>query len=153
MEKKKYHQTWGNMTYNKLFYQVTLNVWQFARSSFPSLKQFPTNWSDMVKFLENYKPRIYYKKIIWMPPNSNTIKCNTDGAIKGNPGKSSHAYCLRDREENLIYAQAEEIPDTTNVEAEAVTIKETIYHCTRRGFSRVTIETDSLLLKNILQGN
>ncbi|KAK6786457.1 hypothetical protein RDI58_014982 [Solanum bulbocastanum] len=68
-------------------------------------------------------------------------------------GKSSYAYCLRDREGNLIFAQADEIPETTNVEAETVAIKEAIYHCTTRGFPRVTIKTDSLLLKNILEGN
>ncbi|KAK6784161.1 hypothetical protein RDI58_017615 [Solanum bulbocastanum] len=27
--------------------KVSLNVWQFAMTSFPSLKQFPTNWLDM----------------------------------------------------------------------------------------------------------
>ncbi|KAK6796151.1 hypothetical protein RDI58_003852 [Solanum bulbocastanum] len=47
----------------------------------------------------------------WMPRNANNIKCNTDGASKGNPGKSSYAYCLRDQECNLIYAQAEEISE------------------------------------------
>lgn len=32
-------------------------------------------------------------------------------------------------------------------------IKEAIYHCVNRGYTRVTIEIDSLLLKNILQEN
>ncbi|KAH0669763.1 hypothetical protein KY285_023916 [Solanum tuberosum] len=90
--------------------------------------------------------------ISWKPPNANNIKCNIDGASKGNSGKSSYVYCLRDQKGYLIYAQAEEISETTNVEAEAVAIKEGIHHCVGRGYSRVTIETNSLLLKNILQG-
>ncbi|KAG5570646.1 hypothetical protein H5410_060412 [Solanum commersonii] len=37
------------------------------------------------------------------------VKCNTNGVSKGNPGPSTYGLCLRDRNENLIYAEAQSI--------------------------------------------
>lgn len=90
------HKLQQIMTYNRVVYQVTLNVWQFAMTIFPTLKQFPTNWSDMIKFSEDTSQRFTTKRSVGSPQMQITIniKCNTDGASKGNPGKRSYAYCL-----------------------------------------------------------
>ncbi|KAH0669446.1 hypothetical protein KY289_023939 [Solanum tuberosum] len=46
------------------------------------------------------------------------VKCNTDGARKGNSGESFYGFCVRDRNGNLLYAEAQNIRITTNMEAE-----------------------------------
>ncbi|XP_070042708.1 uncharacterized protein [Nicotiana tomentosiformis] len=62
------------------------------------------------------------------------IKCNTDGACRGN-GRASYAFFIRDGIGDLLYAQAEEIHDATNNVAE---------------LPPCVIETDSLLMKRVL---
>lgn len=57
---------------------------------------------------------------------------------------------LRNHDGDIVYAQGEEINETTNMEAEAITIREAIYHCIAIGIMWIDIETDSLVLVKIL---
>nr|XP_033512782.1 uncharacterized protein LOC117277459 [Nicotiana tomentosiformis] len=68
-------------------------------------------------------------KVIWEFPNEGWIKVNTDGASRGNPGRSSIGYVLRDEEGDVIYALGREIPPVTNNEAEALAILEALRYC------------------------
>lgn len=60
-----------------------------------------------------------------MPPPG-WIKCNIDGAYRGNLGRSSYAFCIRDEHGDLIYAQTFEIPNDSNNEVKAKAILEAI---------------------------
>ncbi|KAH0715454.1 hypothetical protein KY284_008359 [Solanum tuberosum] len=75
-------------------------------------------WSEMVEVLQNYKPTLHYHLASWKPPSEGWITCNTDGASKGNPGKSAYGYCIRDGNGDLIYAEAHNIGEATNMEVE-----------------------------------
>lgn len=44
------------------------------------------------------------------------------------------------------------IHDTTNNEAEALAILEALKYCEEKGFNRIILQTDSLLLKNAIEG-
>lgn len=90
------------------------------------------------------------KKTTWNP-STKGIKCNTDGASRGNLGRS-FGFCLRNTDGDLIYAQTEAIHKGTNIEAEATTIKKAITHCVAVNTEHICLETDSLLMKNILDG-
>lgn len=65
--------------------------------------------------------------------------------IKGNPGRSTYGFCLRECTGDLVYAQGEEIQESTNLEAEAIAIREAITHCITVGMNQVCLETDSLI--------
>ncbi|XP_059306289.1 uncharacterized protein LOC132057691 [Lycium ferocissimum] len=48
----------------------------------------------------------YSRLVKWLTPNNRKLKCNTDGASRGNPGRSSYAFCIRNHMGGLIYAQS-----------------------------------------------
>ncbi|KAK4731693.1 hypothetical protein R3W88_024681 [Solanum pinnatisectum] len=106
----------------------------------------------MVDYLEKYKPKLYYMAVRWKPSEHDKLKCNTDGASKGNSRKSSYDLCIRNHDVDLVYVQGEEINETTNMEVEAIAIREAIYHCTAIGITWIDIETNSLVLVKILLG-
>ena len=40
----------------------------------------------------------------WLKPPANSIKLNSDGASKGNPGPAGGGFILRDHTGNMVYA-------------------------------------------------
>ncbi|MEX7539411.1 ribonuclease H family protein, partial [Providencia rettgeri] len=81
------------------------------------------------------------------------IKVNTDGASRGNPGRSSWAFCVRDERRDVIQVQARKIEDiqSTNTEAEALAILQALRYLKDNQWDQIRIEIDSLLLKNSIQ--
>jgi len=57
------------------------------------------------------------------------MKCNTDGASRGNSGSSAYGFCLRNNHGDIIYVAAENIGITMNVEVELRAILEAIKYC------------------------
>ncbi|PHT39643.1 Superoxide dismutase [Mn], mitochondrial [Capsicum baccatum] len=84
-------------------------------------------------------------------PENGIIKCNTDGACRGNPGTGAYGFCLRNREGDLVYAQGEDIGITTNVIAKMREIQEIIKYYRENNIRRVKIESDSLLIVRVLK--
>lgn len=41
-------------------------------------------------------------KVIWEFPQQGWVKYNTDGASRGNPGISSYAFCIRNKQGDLL---------------------------------------------------
>ncbi|KAH0635770.1 hypothetical protein KY289_035685 [Solanum tuberosum] len=81
-----------------------------------------------------------------------SFKCNFDGASKGNPGLSSRPFCIRNREENLIYAEIRRLFDGSNLVAEVVALRLGLEFCVQHNLLPVILEIESLSLKNILDG-
>ncbi|KAH0661632.1 hypothetical protein KY284_026563 [Solanum tuberosum] len=77
----------------------------------------------MVDNLQNYEATLHYQVVRWMKPQEGWVTCNTDGASKGNPGKSAYGYCIRDKDGDLIYAEAHNIGVATNMEAEVTAVE------------------------------
>ncbi|XP_060190777.1 uncharacterized protein LOC132620077 [Lycium barbarum] len=77
-----------------------------------------------IENLQRYSPKIRVTPVTWRTLDIGWIKVNTDGASRGNPGRSSWAFCVRDERGDVIQAQAREIEDlqSTNTEAEALAI-------------------------------
>lgn len=111
------------------------------------------NWSFILNELNNYRVRYSFKIVRWIPPPNNWLKCNTDGASRGNPGPSSAAFCIRDHEGNLVVAKGFRLPDTTNLIAEARAIRESLQYCKENGLEQIIIESDSLAMIQFLEGN
>ncbi|XP_060194967.1 uncharacterized protein LOC132624163 [Lycium barbarum] len=91
-------------------------------------------------------------QVNWRPPDRGWIKCNTDGAARGNPGRGSWGFCLRNENGDLIAAKAKELtnPASTNTQAEAMAILQAIKYVEEKQFQQILIETDSLLLMNCI---
>ncbi|PHT79091.1 hypothetical protein T459_17143 [Capsicum annuum] len=75
-------------------------------------------WEDMIQYVNTYRPKIHYLLVKWELPENGGVKCNTDGACRGNLGIEAYGFCLRNVEGDLLYAQGENIGHTTNVIAE-----------------------------------
>lgn len=86
------------------------------------------------------------------PPERGCIKCNTNGASRGNPGRSSWSFCVRNHSGNIIHAQAQEMEDTnsTNTQAEAMAILQALKFINNTQSTQVIIETDSVLLEKVI---
>ncbi|XP_049396567.1 uncharacterized protein LOC125860610 [Solanum stenotomum] len=141
------------VTYNNMYYQCQLILYQLVRTKFPWIKEMPYHWQQMVETLQNYKPTLHYQVVRWTKPSDGWVTCNTDGASKGNPGISSYEYCIRDRNGDLIYAKAHRISETTNMEAEVTAVWKALHFCLAKDLKQVKLETDSLALKNMINGS
>lgn len=103
--------------------------------------------------VSNYIPKLFYAKIVWEFSQTGRLKCNTDGASKGNPGNCVYSFCLRNEKGDLAYAQAQEIHNTTNIEAETKVILEATKYCRESSLLNVQIETDSLSIMKMIISN
>ncbi|XP_070034169.1 uncharacterized protein [Nicotiana tomentosiformis] len=109
-------------------------------------------WQDLLSMMENYTTRLKYQKVIWEQPMESWLKVNTDGASKGNPGRSAIGLCVTDEEGEIIYVVGREIAEGTNTEVEAIAIVESLKNCRLQNYTHIWLEPDSLLLKNIIEG-
>lgn len=71
-------------------------------------------------------------------------------ASRGNPGRSSIGFCLRNEEGDLVYACGKEIQEVTNTQAETRAILEALKHCLTNEMNNIWVETDSMLLKKVI---
>ncbi|KAK4721760.1 hypothetical protein R3W88_011993 [Solanum pinnatisectum] len=104
-------------TFNRMSYQCHLIIFQLIKVKFPWIKAVPHQWRDMVEKLQIYKPTLYFHIVSWKLPEEGWVKCNTDGASRGNPGLSTYGFCIRNSDEDLIYAESQNIGVATNMEA------------------------------------
>jgi len=142
----------GNTTLSGMVVQVQDMVRKLVKTLYPWIHLESNLWPDIVMKLKWYTPKLHYHSVLWKPPDTHRLKCNTDGASKGNPGLSSYGFCLRNSHGNLIYARAAGVGTTTNTEAEAVAIHEALEYCWENRLREVIIETDSLCLMKMIRG-
>jgi len=116
------------------------------------MQNVPHKWPELIQKLEKYTPDLKVTKVIWELPNEGWIKVNTDGASREDSGRSSIGYVMRDEQGDIIYALGKEITHGTNNEAEAVAILEAMRHCVDNRLANVMLQTDSMLMKNVLEG-
>nr|XP_033509856.1 uncharacterized protein LOC117274635 [Nicotiana tomentosiformis] len=100
---------------------------------------------------QNYTPKLKLEKVIWEFPLEGWIKVNNDGSCRGNPGRSSIGFCLRDEAGDLKYAIGREIIEGSNNEAEAMAIVEVLRLCKAMNYTQIWLQIDSMLLKNIIE--
>ncbi|XP_075080475.1 uncharacterized protein LOC107786790 [Nicotiana tabacum] len=136
---------------SRVIYQVSNKLQSLIKLRKPGL-HVPHKWQDMLLVLENYTPKLKFEKVLWEFPLEGWIKANTDGASRGNPGRSSIGVCLRDEYGDVQYVAGREINEGSNNEAEAEAMVEALRICRSLNYSNIWLQTDSLLLKNIIDG-
>jgi ribonuclease HI len=115
-----------------------------SKASFSSIVDFT--------FLKHFKINIHHpkapviKEIIWNPPLINWIKCNIDGASKGNPGIASCAGVFRNFTADFICGFAEPLGIATSYFAELCGAMRAVELAHQRNWLNLWIETDSTLV-------
>ncbi|KAK6784166.1 hypothetical protein RDI58_017620 [Solanum bulbocastanum] len=127
-------------------------VHQVIRVLYPWLRIQEHKWVDLISTLGKYKPKLHHHIVKWELPMTGSLKCNTDGATKGNPGPSFYGFCIRDHKGDLCYAQAGVLGQTNNVQAEARAILEALRYWVTTVDAEKVLETDSLTMINFIKG-
>lgn len=136
----------------RVIYQVSATMQALVKVRKPGISNVPYRWHDLITMMENYKPRLKVDRVLWEFPSAGGLTVNTDGASRGNPGRSAIGYCIRDEQGDIVLAVGKEIQETTNTVAEAVAIVEALKFCRSQQYTQVCIQTDSMLMKKIISG-
>ncbi|KAH0650456.1 hypothetical protein KY284_030368 [Solanum tuberosum] len=138
---------------NKVIYQIMHTLIQFMKTRRRNCTYIPYKWAMVVEAIHNYNPTVKVTRVIWRPPATGWIKVNTDGVSKRNLRRSSWGFCVRNNKGDIIQAQAKEIdePLSTNTQAETMALLNALNYIKTAQLDKVIIETDSLVLKNIVE--
>ncbi|KAH0636108.1 hypothetical protein KY290_036536 [Solanum tuberosum] len=137
------------VSYECMSQQVLVAVHRFVKGKYPWIT-LPNEWNGIIHLLKNYKPKIHWKAVRWELPEQGWIKCNADGACRGNPGESAYAFCIRNSSGDLIEAEAGCMGITTSMEAETIAILMVLRKCRDLRLQNIILETDSISLRNII---
>ncbi|XP_075084871.1 uncharacterized protein LOC142168109 [Nicotiana tabacum] len=140
------------VTINSVIFQVSSSLQSLVKIRKPRLQKVPHNWSELLLVMENYTPALKITKVIWEYPTPGWIKVNTDGASRGNPGRSSIDFVLRNEEGDVVYACVKEIHEGTNTEAEAKAVFEALKYCLNHHYMLI-LHTHSMVIKNVFEGS
>ncbi|PHT62424.1 hypothetical protein T459_33729 [Capsicum annuum] len=103
-KRRKKRRYGGNISLNRLISQVSATLHNLLVYRFPKMKRLSSNWPELVSELESYIPRLHYRRVCWEFPSGQWIQCKTDGASRGNPGKSGAAVVFRDAAGDFLCA-------------------------------------------------
>ncbi|XP_070011225.1 uncharacterized protein [Nicotiana sylvestris] len=151
--KRKNSMKYGDaVTTSRVIYQVSSNLQALVKVRKPGMDMVPHKWQDLLTMMENFTPKLKVTKVMWEFPSAGWLKVNTDGASRGNPGRSSIGFCIRNENGDIVKSVGKEIEETTNIVAEAKAIVEALRFCRFQQYSHVWLQTDSMLLKKIMDG-
>ena len=88
----------------------------------------------------------------WSNPAPAVVKLNTDGCSRGNPGRSGGGGLIRDRNGQVILAFSCYFGEMPNLQAEVKALLHGVQLGIARGLANVHLESDSLVLVQIIQG-
>ncbi|XP_057456943.1 uncharacterized protein LOC130747902 [Lotus japonicus] len=89
------------------------------------------------------KPSTVPRQISWLPPDTGILKCNVDGASKGNPGISGVGGVIRDSNRIFLGYFAIGIGFGWAFEAEVKAILHGLMFCQQFLFRNIVLESDS----------
>jgi len=97
-----------------------------------------------IKIKRGSAPRI--KEVLWQPPVLNWIKCNIDGACKGNPEPSSCGGIFRNATAEFVGAFACNLGISNSLIVELNGAMMAIEIASQKGWQHLWLETDSMLV-------
>lgn len=86
------------------------------------------------------------------PSLVNWVKYITDRESRGNSGPSSVAVCIRNSYGAFVVDKGFKLHNTTNIVAEARSVREGLVYCMDNIINNVIIESDSMVVVQILHG-
>lgn len=75
-----------------------------------------------------------------------------DEASTGNLSPGAFGFCIRNSEGNLLYVESQQTGIGSNIDAEVMTTFNALMFCSQRSYQRICLQTDSLVLKNMITG-
>lgn len=95
--KRRNNMKYGDaVSTGRVIYQVSSTLQALVKVRKPGIGSVPHKWQDLVTMIENYTSRLKVDKLLWEFPSEKWLKVNTNGASRGNPGRSAIGYCIRD---------------------------------------------------------
>lgn len=140
----------GESQLKRIIHNVLKTMHMLLKVRRPNMT-FSRNWPGNLKNLKEYKLGVKVTKVIQKFSPQEWIKYNIDRASRRNLKQSSCAFCLRDENGDLIHVEGTKMDNTTNTLAQAKAILEVSKHCKQSQYDKVIIQTDSMLLKKILE--
>uniref|UniRef100_A0A0V0IS15 Putative ovule protein n=1 Tax=Solanum chacoense TaxID=4108 RepID=A0A0V0IS15_SOLCH len=122
----------NDIRYERMVDLVMKVVRQMVKCQFPWIMNISWSSQELIFSLNNYKPKLHFLSVIWRPPETHQVKCNTHGECRENPGQNSYGFCIRASRGDLIYAKAKGIGWTTNQETEAMAMLSALIECLKR---------------------
>nr|XP_016493380.1 PREDICTED: uncharacterized protein LOC107812734 [Nicotiana tabacum] len=117
-----------------VIYQVSSTFQALVKVRKPSLQNVPHKLPDLLHILEVYTLRLKVTLVLWDLPTQGWININTDGASRGKPSSNSIGFVLRDEEGDVSY------------------YTEGIEILCAAWYIHILVQTDSMLLKNVVEG-
>ncbi|XP_075080304.1 uncharacterized protein LOC142165824 [Nicotiana tabacum] len=114
------------VTTSRVIYQVSSNLQALVKVRKPGMDMVPHKWHYLLAMMENFTPKLKVTKVMWEFPSAGWLKFNTDGASRGNPGRSSIGFCIRNENGDIVKSVGKEIEETTNTVAEAKAMVEAL---------------------------
>lgn len=102
MEKEEFKHALKSVSINMLIFQVSTSIHMLLKVRRTAFLGVIANWLDLHDKLKHHIPRLRYTKVLWKLPLVGWIKCNMDGACRGNTRRPSYAFVLRT--ELVIYS-------------------------------------------------
>ncbi|KAK2381212.1 hypothetical protein QL285_068838 [Trifolium repens] len=93
------------------------------------------------------------KEVLWIPPLNHWLKCNVDGAAKGNPGLAGCGGVFRDHRAEFVYGFAEPLGNSSSIQAELFAVIFAIDVAFRMQWYNLWIETDSAFVVSAFQNS
>nr|XP_016507661.1 PREDICTED: uncharacterized protein LOC107825326 [Nicotiana tabacum] len=151
--KRRNRYKYGDVvTVSRVIYQISSTIQSLIKFRKPGIQNIPHKWPYLLNMMEKYTPALKYTKVLWEYPSQGWIKVNTDGASRGNPGRSSIGYVLRNEEGDVVYACGKEIKEGTNTNAEVKAMLRALRFCVEHGYVHINLHTDSMLLTKVIAG-
>ncbi|XP_070011018.1 uncharacterized protein [Nicotiana sylvestris] len=132
--------------------QVTHLMRLILIAQFPSIN-FPPTMPYICELVDKLKPKLDIKLVRWIKPPQNQLKLNVDGCSKGNPRSAGAGSILRDHTGHMIMAFAVYLGNCSNNMAEILSLKIGLRWCLQHGFISFSIESDLLLVIQMVKGN
>ena len=108
------------------------------------------SWMAFYSNICGWRPRYCHSLVHWVLPTQGAFKLNTDGCSLGNPGVSGGGGVLRDSSGVAVFGFSTPFGELTCIQAEIRSLLVGVQQCLLRGFLRIQVEVDSLVLVNIL---
>ena len=135
------------------------NEFNFRGKDYDARTTVKKVWEDVMEWKsrnevqheEVKQPAADTPEVKWSPPDSMTLKCNTDGAWSKETGEGGVGWLLRNHQGLLLWAGAKKMVALRSaIESEAEAIRWAVQTVAGFGYRRVLVETDSQMLARML---
>lgn len=92
------------MSLNRVIYEINVNLHHVATTRYPWIRDKPFTWPLLLDFFQNYRAQLKFTVVVWKKPTIGWYKYNSDRDSRGNLGKCSIAFCIRNEDGDLMHA-------------------------------------------------